>query len=92
MLSKYLSLHFNKNVLVLIDEYDAPINNLFKKLYVDNKYPTHEDDKFFNEIVDLFKSCLSPLLKSNKYVEYAVIVGVLECAKESMLSGLNNVI
>ena len=76
-LSKMLYKHHGTKVVVLIDEYDNPINNSFGK--------SHQ-----NEIIQIIRGMLSSLLKGNTYLEFAVITGVMQIAKESIFSGLNN--
>ena len=66
-----------KKTILLIDEYDAPIHaGLEKGYYVD--------------VVDFFRVFLGEALKSNPYLERAVLTGILRIAKESIFSGLNN--
>ena len=77
-LSDLMSRYHGKKVIVLIDEYDNPINNSFGK--------SHQ-----NEIIQTIREILSPLLKGNTNLEFAVITGVMQIAKESIFSGLNNI-
>ena len=77
-LSDLMSRYHGKKVIVLIDEYDNPINNSFGK--------SHQ-----NEIIQTIREMLSPLLKGNTNLEFAVITGVMQIAKESIFSGLNNI-
>ena len=70
-LSDLMSRYHGKKVIVLIDEYDNPINNSFGK--------SHQ-----NEIIQTIREILSPLLKGNTNLEFAVITGVMQIAKESI--------
>ncbi len=61
----------------MIDEYDSPIQAAY----------VHD---YYDPMVDLLRGLLSPVLKTNPYLEKAVITGILRVAKESLFSGLNN--
>lgn len=78
-LSACLKKHFNQKVIILIDEYDAPIHSGYTKGYYDDAL--------------LFcRNWLSNGLKDNVNLARAVLTGILRVAKESIFSGLNNVI
>lgn len=76
-LSKYLYKHFHREVIVLIDEYDVPIQEGYIK-------------GFYEEIISFERVMFTDLLKDNNYVKKALITGILRVAKESIFSGLNN--
>lgn len=63
---------------MLIDEYDTPIHSAFSQDY-------------YSEMIDLMRGLFGAALKTNPYLEKAVITGILCIAKESLFSGLNNV-
>jgi len=70
--------HFYKvKPVILIDEYDTPIHCGYSYGYYD-------------EVIDFMRSFLGGALKDNKYLEKAVLTGILRVAKESVFSGLNN--
>ena len=73
----YLSRRHQKKVLVLIDEYDAPIQSAW-------------DHGYYGEAIDFVRNYLSSVLKSNQNLDFAVLTGVLRIAKESIFSSLNN--
>ena len=77
MLCEFLYKHTGKKVFLLIDEYDTPIQNGYIKGY-------------YNEIINFMRGMLGAALKSNPYLERAVITGILRIAKESIFSDLNN--
>ncbi len=77
-LSYYLYQHHGAKVWLLIDEYDTPIQSAFLNNYYD-------------EVTSLMRSLLGAALKTNPYLERAVITGILRIAKESLFSGLNNI-
>ncbi len=76
-LSKCLYEVYQKKVIILIDEYDVPL---------ENAYYTGFYDKMLTFIRSLFESAL----KSNPYLEFAVITGCLRISRESIFTGLNN--
>jgi len=78
-LSKFLTGKFGRKVIVLIDEYEAPINCAFENDYF------NEPNVFFGRHV------LPRLLKSNEDLQYAALAGVTPTAKSGWYSGLNNV-
>ena len=77
ILTELLCKHYGIPVIVLIDEYDVPLD----KAYQDGFYP---------EMVRLIRSLFSKVLKTNPNVYFAVITGCLRIAKESIFTGLNN--
>jgi hypothetical protein len=76
-LSHYLARHHNQRVILLIDEYDTPI----QAGYVNGYYA---------EVVGFMRNFLSAGLKDNSYLEKGVLTGIMRVAKESIFSGLNN--
>ena len=76
-LTGYLARFHKKKVLVLIDEYDAPIQSAWEHGY----YP---------EAITFVRNYLSSVLKTNPDLDFAVLTGVLRIAKESIFSSLNN--
>jgi len=76
-LTSYLFKHFNKKVIVLMDEYDVPIQQGYLKGY-------------YSEMISFERSFMGALLKDNENIEKALITGILRVAKESIFSGLNN--
>ena len=76
-LSKYLSRHYGKQVILLIDEYDVPLQNVYVEGYYD-------------EAVKFFKTFYGTTFKDNPYLEKTVLTGVSRVAKESIFSGANN--
>ena len=76
-LSECLAKHFNMKVIILIDEYDVPLENSFFR-------------GFYGEMVDFLRSLFESALKTNPYLEFAVMTGCLRISKESIFTGLNN--
>ena len=76
-LCKYLNRHYDKPVILLIDEYDVPLQNAYVEGY-------------FNKAVKFFKTFYGTTFKDNPYLEKTVITGVSRVAKESIFSGANN--
>ncbi|MCT4509779.1 MAG: ATP-binding protein [Tepidibacter sp.] len=77
MLTQYLYEYHNENTIVLIDEYDVPIQSG----YLDN---------YYDKIIEFMRIFLSSALKDNEYLKRGVLTGILRIAKESIFSGLNN--
>lgn len=78
-LSSYLEKYYNKKVIILIDEYDTPL-------------VTAHSQGYYNEAIFFFRNFLSAGLKGNPYLEFSVLTGILRIAKESIFSGLNNLV
>ena len=76
-LTELLYEHYGVPVIVLIDEYDVPLD----KAYQNGYYP---------QMVTLIRSLFSQVLKTNKNLYFSVITGCLRIAKESIFTGLNN--
>ena len=76
-LSDSLYRYYEKKVIILIDEYDAPIINAFDKGY-------------YNEAINFFQTFYSSALKTNNSLKYGVLTGITRIIKEGIFSGLNN--
>lgn len=76
-LSSLLYKHFDKKVIVLIDEYDVPLAKA-------------NEHGYYDEMVDLVRSIFSGVLKTNESLFFSVLTGCLRVAKESIFTGLNN--
>ena len=72
-LSKYLNRHYGKPVILLIDEYDVPLQNAYVEGY-------------YEEAVKFFKTFYGTTFKDNPYLEKTVLTGVSRVAKESIFS------
>lgn len=78
ILTEFLYKHIGKKVYLLIDEYDAPIQSGYSNNYYD-------------EIISLMRGMFGAALKTNPYLDRAIVTGILRVAKESIFSELNNV-
>ncbi len=76
-LSQLLHKHYGQKVILLIDEYDVPLDKAFQAGYYD-------------EMVSLIRSLLGNALKTNDSLYFAVLTGCLRISKESIFTGLNN--
>lgn len=76
-LSIFLEKHYNKKVVVLIDEYDVPLAK------------AHENG-YYDKMVLLIRNMFGNVLKTNNSLAFAVLTGCLRIAKESIFTGLNN--
>lgn len=77
LLSLLLHKHYDKECVIIIDEYDTPIQQ------------GHLCD-FYNEIVDFMRNFFSGGLKDNPHLAFGFLIGILRVAKESIFSGMNN--
>lgn len=76
-LSDTMAKYHNKNVIILIDEYDVPLENAF-----------HQG--FYNDMVNLIRSVFESALKTNPSLDRAFLTGCLRVSRESIFTGLNN--
>ena len=77
MLSKLLYKHYGEKAVILIDEYDVPLEKAFQHGY-------------YKEMVALLRVLFGKALKTNDALEFAVLTGCLRVSKESIFTGLNN--
>ena len=77
LLSQLLYLHYDQKVVILIDEYDVPLDKAFKNGY-------------YQEMVSLIRGLFGQALKTNEFLQFAVLTGCLRVSKESIFTGLNN--
>ncbi len=84
-LNELLSRHFDKKAIILIDEYDTPMNYWYSKKLV-NPGLGEEPGK----ILELFRGIFGSALKDNDFLERAVVTGILRIAKANLFSGINN--
>ena len=78
LLSKWLYRYHDKEVILLIDEYDTPA------------HAAHVGE-YYDKLIEFLRGWLSAALKDNSYLEQGVLTGILRIAKESIFSGLNNI-
>ena len=76
-LSRFLAKHHGRKVILLIDEYDVPLDKAFRSGYYD-------------EMISLIRGMFSNALKTNDSLQFAVLTGCLRISKESIFTGLNN--
>ena len=76
-LSKMLATHYGKAPIIIIDEYDTPIQEGYSK-------------DFYEEIIGFMRNFFSAAFKDNKNLSYGFLTGILRIAQESIFSGLNN--
>lgn len=76
-LSELLYKHYGKNTIILIDEYDVPLDKAFQYGY-------------YREMVALIRGFLGETLKTNDFLQFAVLTGCLRVSRESIFTGLNN--
>ena len=76
-LSQLLYNHYGKKTIILIDEYDVPLDKAFQHGY-------------YQEMVSLMRGIFGQALKTNNFLQFAVLTGCLRVSKESIFTGLNN--
>lgn len=76
-LSRMLAVHYGKAPIIIIDEYDTPIQEGYSK-------------DFYEEIIGFMRNFFSGAFKDNKNLSYGFLTGILRIAQESIFSGLNN--
>ena len=77
LLSKLLSKYYGQKTVILLDEYDVPLDKAFQNGY-------------YKEMVALIRGMLGQALKTNEFLQFAVLTGCLRVSKESIFTGLNN--
>lgn len=77
VLSKFLSKHYATKTVIIIDEYDVPLDKAFQHGY-------------YHEMVELIRGLFGQALKTNDFLQFAVLTGCLRISKESIFTGLNN--
>ncbi len=76
-LARLLHKHYGRKVIVLIDEYDVPLDKAYQS-------------GCYDEMVKFIRLFFGSVLKTNQYLEFAVLTGCLRISKESIFTGLNN--
>lgn len=77
ILTRMMQAHYNKPVILLIDEYDVPLAKAY-------------EHRHYKQMLAMIKGVLSAALKSNKFLQFAVVTGCLRIAKESIFTGTNH--
>ena len=77
LLCEMLRDHYGRDAVLLIDEYDAPLQSAWSHGY-------------YEDAIDFYRGFFASALKSNPALDFAILTGVLRIAKESIFSGLNN--
>ena len=77
LLSELLCKHYGKKTIILIDEYDVPLDKAFSNGYYD-------------EMSELIRGLLGQALKTNDFLQFAILTGCLRVSKESIFTGINN--
>ena len=76
-LAELLYRHYGQKVIILIDEYDVPLDKAYQNGY-------------YREMVSMIRSLFGEALKTNEFLQFAVLTGCLRVSKESIFTGLNN--
>ena len=89
-LSKYLQKHFNKNVIILVDEYDAPIITAFNYTAPPIKNYKTENLTYYEKMISFMQSFLGDAFKGNLSLKKGLLTGVMRVGRESIFSEWNN--
>ena len=89
-LSEYLKIHFENEVIILVDEYDAPIINAFKNTNKPIKSIDKENKTYYEKIISFMQTFLGKAYKGNSDLKIGLITGVMRIGKESIFSEWNN--
>ena len=76
-LSELLYRHYGQKVVILVDEYDVPLHKAYQNGY-------------YKEMVSMIRSLFGEALKTNEFLQFAVLTGCLRVSRESIFTGLNN--
>ena len=79
LFTRMMSTHYHKPVILLIDEYDVPLAKA-------------NENGYYREMLDMIRTLFGKVLKTNEYLKFAVITGCLKISKESIFTGLNNLV
>lgn len=77
VLTRMLFMHYEKPVILFIDEYDVPVSNA-------------KEHGFYTDMISVIRNMLSIALKTNEFLKFAVITGCLRISKESIFTGVNH--
>lgn len=77
VMSQLLSKHYGIKVIIIIDEYDVPLDKAF-------------DHGYYDEMVELIRGVMGKALKTNDFLQFAILSGCLRVSKESIFTGINN--
>lgn len=76
-LSELLYRHYGQKVVILVDEYDVPLDKAYQ-------------NEYYKEMVSMIRSLFGEALKTNEFLQFAVLTGCLRVSRESIFTGLNN--
>lgn len=79
LLTRMLSTHYGKKTILLVDEYDVPLAKA-------------NDNGYYREMLTIIKAMLGKALKTNDFLEFGIVTGCLRISKESIFTGLNNLV
>ena len=79
LLTRMMSAHYGKQVILLVDEYDIPLAKA-------------SENGYYTEMMDVLRALFGGALKTNEFLKFAVITGCLKIVKESIFTGINNLV
>ncbi len=90
LLSRYLFKHHQKEVIILVDEYDAPIINAFNNTNPPIKSKNKKRKTYYEKVISFMQTFLGKAYKGNPYLKKGLLTGVMRVGKESIFSEWNN--
>ncbi len=90
ILSYYLYKHFEREVIILVDEYDAPIISAFNNTNSPIKSPDKENKTYYEKVINFMQGFLGDAYKGNAALHKGMLTGVMRVGKESIFSEWNN--
>lgn len=77
ILTRMMTAHYGKPTILLIDEYDVPLQKAYENAY-------------YKEMLNVIRAMMTAALKTNSYLKFGVVTGCLKISKESVFTGINN--
>ena len=87
-LSKYLETHFNKDVIILVDEYDTPIIYAYEN--TEKPFDSKDKTTYYGMVIEFMQTFLGEAYKGNNTLQKGLLTGIMRIAKESIFSNWNN--
>ncbi len=90
-LSRYLQKHFDKNVIILLDDYDTPIINAYQNTLEPINDQKQDKITYYGKVINFLSSFISEAFKGNNSLKKGLITGVMQIAHENIFADCNNV-
>ena len=87
-LSEYLQIHFNRDVIILVDEYDTPIIYAYEN--TEKPFDNKDKTTYYGKVIEFMQTFLGEAYKGNNALQKGLLTGIMRIAKESIFSDWNN--